>query len=163
MGERTNQAKKASEKRIGDSLRPSRRTKKSSINCYFCESPHMARDCRKKSKLLIRKEDKETNEERKMGSLQLIDAIKDKVEIPKTKQKWSLFVEAKIQGHVVKVLLDTGAKHNFFEVKEENSLGIPYKKKQGWVMEVNAKAGSIFRVARNVELCLGEWHGPFQL
>ncbi|KAH7665792.1 Zinc finger CCHC-type protein [Dioscorea alata] len=51
------------------------------LKCYFCDGPHFARNCPNKSKISALVEEKETaQEEKKMGSLQILDAIKAKVE-----------------------------------------------------------------------------------
>ena len=119
----------------------------------------MARECLKTNKLSAMEQDDEPQEARKMGSLQLLDGIKAKVEVPKIEWKDHLFVEAKVKDHKVKALLDTDATHNFLEKKEANRMGIQYKKEQGWLKAVNSEARSIFGIARNVEISLGEWHG----
>ena len=54
----------------------------------------MAREYPKRSKLSAMEQDEEPQETRKMGSLQLLDAIKAKVEVPKMERKGRLFVEA---------------------------------------------------------------------
>lgn len=131
---------------------------KSPIKCFLCDGPHMARECPKKNKLSAMEQDEEPQDARKIGYLQLLDAIKAKVEVLKMERNGRLFVEAKVKGHTVKALLDTGATHNFLEVKEANRLGIQYKKEQGWLKAVNSEARSILGVAHDVEVSLGEWH-----
>lgn len=44
---------------------------------------------RKKLSFLIQEEERQKREERRMGSLQLLNAIKAKVEVPKTEEKGS--------------------------------------------------------------------------
>ena len=44
-----------------------------------------------------------------MGSLQILNAIKAKVEVPKTEKRGRLYVETKVSNQVVKTLVDTKA------------------------------------------------------
>ncbi|KAH7681712.1 Saposin-like protein [Dioscorea alata] len=51
------------------------------LKCYFCDGPHFTRNCPNKSKISALVEEKENaQEEKKMGSLRILDAIKAKVE-----------------------------------------------------------------------------------
>ena len=59
----------------------------------------------------------------------------------------------------MKALVDTGASHNFLEVKEADRLGIKYTKEKGLLKVVNSKAKTTFGVARGVKVSLGEWKG----
>ncbi|XP_050212403.1 uncharacterized protein LOC126663714, partial [Mercurialis annua] len=131
------------------------------MKCFFCDGPHKARDCPKKAKLsaLVEEDEERQREETKMGSLQILNAIKAKVEVPKTEKKGRLFVEAKIGGQLVKALVDTGASNNFLQVEEAKKLGITYSGEGGWLKAVNSEPKSIYGVARGVKVCLGEWSG----
>lgn len=60
--------------------------------------------------------------------MQILDAIKVKVEMLKSEQKGCLFVGGKLIGQVVKALIDNSASNGFQEVKKTDILGIPHKK-----------------------------------
>ena len=108
---------------------------------------------------LIKREEQEQEEEKRVGSLQLISAIKAKGEVPKSGEKGRLFVKAKIRGRTVKALVDTGASNNFLREDEAKKMGIPYERKQGWLKSVNSEPKATFGVARDVKVCLGDWIG----
>ena len=133
------------------------------MKCFLCEGSHMARDCPKRSKLLAPIESKDEQprpyEETKMGSLQILNAIKAKVKIPRSEKKGQLYVTTKVGGHEVQALVDTRVTHNFLEVKEADRLGIKYEKEQGWLKAVNSEPKLVFGVACEVKVCLGEWFG----
>ncbi|GFS29830.1 hypothetical protein Acr_00g0008700 [Actinidia rufa] len=98
---------------------------KPKLACFLCDSNHFVRDCPKRAKLsaLIQDEEEEPNhEETKMGSLQLLNAIKTKVDLAKNTKKGHMFVEAKVRGFNTRALVNTGASHNFIEVKEAKRL-----------------------------------------
>ena len=52
-------------------------------NCFLCDGPHWARDCPKRKALNAMIEEKEQEDDAKMGSLQLLNALKAKP-MPKT-------------------------------------------------------------------------------
>ncbi|VFQ91468.1 unnamed protein product [Cuscuta campestris] len=132
------------------------------LKCFFCEGPHRARECPKKAKLsaLIEEREEQEREEERVGSLQLLNAIKAKVEMSKSNKKGRLFVEAKIGRHTVKALVDTGASNNFLREEEARKLGIDFKGERGWLKAVNSKPMATFGVAQDVKVSLGDWHGP---
>ncbi|GFY85681.1 hypothetical protein Acr_04g0004190 [Actinidia rufa] len=71
---------------------------KPKLACFLCDGNHFARDCPKRTKLsaLIQDEEEESrDEETKMGSLRLLNAIKAKVDLAKTTKKGRMYVEAK--------------------------------------------------------------------
>lgn len=79
----------------GDPHRGSEKTKGSKehqarprppFSYFFCDGPHKARECPKKSKLSALIEERE-QEEAKIGALQLLSAIEAKVEVPKNEKK----------------------------------------------------------------------------
>ena len=95
----------------------------------------------------------------RVGSLQVLHAIKAKVEEPKPERKGRLYVEAKIDNKSARALIDTGATNHFLEVKEASRLGIKCEKTGGMVKAVNSEAKPISGVAKGVEVCLGKWKG----
>ncbi|RVW20135.1 hypothetical protein CK203_114225 [Vitis vinifera] len=67
-------------------------------NCFLCDGPHWARDCPKRKALNAMIEEKEQEGDAKMGSLQLLNALKAKP-MPKTPQsKGLMYVEALVNG-----------------------------------------------------------------
>ncbi|XP_048228190.1 uncharacterized protein LOC125369504 [Ricinus communis] len=129
------------------------------IKCFFYDGPHKARECPTKNKLSAlveeREEHQRVQEESKMGSLQLLSAIKTKFEMPKSEKKGRLFVEAKVGSRTVEALIDTGANNNLLEVKEAERLGIKYAKEQGWLKAVNSAPNATCGFARDVKVSLG--------
>jgi hypothetical protein len=132
------------------------------LQCYFCDGPHKARDCPKKAKLsaiVEEREEQQQREETRMGSLQILNAIKAKVEVPKAEKKGRLYVQTKVSNQVVKALVDTGASNNFLQEEEARWLGIKYNKERGWLKAVNSEPKLIFGVAHGIEVRMGEWCG----
>ncbi|GFY81592.1 hypothetical protein Acr_01g0014010 [Actinidia rufa] len=62
-----------------------------------------------------------------------------------------------------RVLIDTGASHNFIEVNEAKRLGLQLKEEQGWIKVVNTEARLIYGVARDVRLHIGDWVRAFPI
>ena len=94
-----------------------------------------------------------------MGSLRLLNAIKTKVDLAKTTKKGCMYVEAKVCGSSTRTLVDTGASHNFIEVKEAKRLGLQFKEEQGWIKAVNSEARPIYGVAHDMWLHISDWCG----
>ncbi|GFZ14973.1 hypothetical protein Acr_24g0011630 [Actinidia rufa] len=133
---------------------------KPNLTSFLCDGNHFARDCPKQAKLsaLIQDdEEKPHQEETKMGSLQLFNAIKATVDL--TKGRGRMYVEAKVRSFDTHALVDTGASRNFIEVKEAKRLGLQFKEEQGWLKAVNSEARPIYGVARDVQLHIGDWCG----
>ncbi|VFQ66115.1 unnamed protein product [Cuscuta campestris] len=132
------------------------------LKCFFCEGPHREKECPKKAKLsaLIEEREEQEREEERVGSLQLLNAIKAKVEMPKTGKKGRLFVEAKIGRYTAKALVDTGVSNNFLREEEARKLDNDSQGERGWLKEVNSKPMATFGVARDVKVSLRYLHGP---
>ncbi|GFZ17388.1 hypothetical protein Acr_26g0006580 [Actinidia rufa] len=126
-------------------------------------SPRQSRfnkDRRAKLAALIRDDEEEPHqEEAKVGSLRLLNAIKAKVGKTKAPRKECMYVEAKVRSFNTRALIDTGASHNFIEVKEAKRLGFQLKEEQGWIKAVNTEARPIYGVVRGVRLHIGDWCG----
>lgn len=70
-----------------------------------------------------------------------------------------LYVEAKINGTRVKVMVDTGATHNFIAEDEAKALGLGVLNDGSRIKAVNSEAKKVAGVAQ-VDLEVGEWRGP---
>ena len=80
------------------------------LACYFYGDPHKAIDCLKRVNLaaLIQREEEKQQEETRLHSLRLLNAIKAKVN---EEPRGPMFVEITISGKTFKALLDTGASY----------------------------------------------------
>ncbi|KAK2996074.1 hypothetical protein RJ640_002657 [Escallonia rubra] len=136
--------------------------------CFFCGGPHWARDCPRQGKLNALVEENEELEEGAvhMGSLQILNALHAKavVKVPTGKGQAStgkglLYVEAKLNGKLAQVMVDTGATHNFVTMEESKRLGLQVVGGGGWLKSFNTNAKPLQGAARQVEMCLGSWKG----
>ncbi|CAN6695431.1 unnamed protein product [Malus baccata var. baccata] len=132
-------------------------------NCYLCDGPHMMRDCPQKKalKAMSFKEDKaEGSNDASMGCICLLNAIQTTLPQPKAQVGGgSLFVDVKTGDKTTRVLVDTGATHNFMTSEEATRLGLRVTKEPGSVKTVNSVATPIVGVARNVQVDIGAWKG----
>ena len=161
-GEDNEEEHKPSSSNHGNFYRDKRSGDKPKLACFLCEGNHLARNCPKRAKLsaLIQDDEEEPrHEEAKVGSLRLLNAIKAKMDLAKTTKKGRMYVEAKVRGFNTRALVDTGASHNFMEVKEAKRLGLQFKEEQGWIKAVNTDARPIYGVARDVRIHIGDWCG----
>ncbi|RVW42674.1 RNA-directed DNA polymerase-like [Vitis vinifera] len=86
----------------------------------------------------------------KVGSLQLLNALKVKP-MPKTPQsKGLMYVEA---------LVNTGATHNFVSEDEARRLELQASKEGEWLKAVNSATKPSHGVARGVTMHIGSWEG----
>ncbi|KAM1189761.1 hypothetical protein ACFX2J_025401 [Malus domestica] len=131
--------------------------------CYLCDGPHMMRDCPQKKalKAMAFKEDKaEESNDATMGCIRLLNAIQTTFPQPKAQVGGgSLFVDVKTGDKTTRVLVDTGATHNFMTSEEATRLGLRVTKEPGSVKTVNSAATPIVGVARNVQVDIGAWKG----
>ncbi|WKA10666.1 hypothetical protein VitviT2T_028228 [Vitis vinifera] len=108
-------------------------------------------------------EEKEQEGDAKVGSLQLLNALKAKP-MPKTTQsKGLMYVEALVNGKATKALVDTGATHNFVSEDEAKRLELQASKEGGWLKAVNSAAKASHGVARGVTMHIGSWEGRVDL
>ncbi|XP_012832304.1 PREDICTED: uncharacterized protein LOC105953208 [Erythranthe guttata] len=130
--------------------------------CFVCKGPHAMSQCPKMgslSALLQQEAEQDTNEELgHMGSLQLLNALKANP-MPATSSKELMYVEARINGTPAKVMVDTGATHNFITEDEAKRVGLRWTRRDGWLKAANAKAQPLNGVARDAELHLATWKG----
>lgn len=159
---RENSKHKGSSSRRDNRDNRDRGSGKTPLKCFLCDGPHMARECPKRNKLSALTEERDEQgrqQENKMGSLQILNAIKAKVEVPKSEKKGRLYVLARVGEQDVRALVNTGATHNFLELNKAEQLGIRYDKGQGWLKAVNSEPKATYGVARGVRVCLGQWSG----
>ncbi|CAN6728768.1 unnamed protein product [Malus baccata var. baccata] len=132
-------------------------------NCYLCDGPHMMQDCPQKKalKAMAFKEDKaKGSNDASMGCIRLLNAIQTTLPQPKAQVGGgSLFVDVKTGDKTTRVLVDTGATHNFMTSEEATRLGLRVTKEPGSVKTVNSAATPIVGVARNVQVGIGAWKG----
>ncbi|XP_012851537.1 PREDICTED: uncharacterized protein LOC105971232 [Erythranthe guttata] len=95
--------------------------------CFVCKGPHAMSQCPKMgslSALLQQEAEQGTNEGLgNMGSLQLLNALKANP-MPATSSKGLMYVEARINDTPAKVMVDTGATHNFITEDEAKRVGL---------------------------------------
>ncbi|XP_010027163.2 uncharacterized protein LOC104417618 [Eucalyptus grandis] len=122
---------------------------------FFCDSPHMARDCLKEGKLAMLCKENEPREEAQLGSLQIHGSIK----VKKAKEpKWMIFIDVKIGGTTMSALMDTRASDLFISKKATKKLNLPVETSDAdWLKTVNSKEIPTSGMARDVELHLGPW------
>lgn len=93
--------------------------------------------------------------------VKLVHALGDDV-IGKERQSGepgSLFVDAQLNGQSVRIMVDTGATHNFVSEAKFKSLGLVFGPSSSVLKTVNAKPTNVKGVTRNVQLNLGAWQG----
>ncbi|TYH76661.1 hypothetical protein ES332_D04G100900v1 [Gossypium tomentosum] len=74
-----------------------------------------------------------------------------------------MFVNVKVNGQVVREMVDTGATHNFLSDRIVARLGLRVDKGNSKMKAVNYEAKPIVRVAKIVPLQIDEWSGKFYL
>ena len=92
------------------------------VGCFICKGPHRAKDCPKREKLttLITAYEKasiDSNSPSRVNPLQLLNAISSET----LTQKALMHVQVPINGIWVKVMVDSGATHNFVAISEASS------------------------------------------
>ncbi|KAK4273516.1 hypothetical protein QN277_021899 [Acacia crassicarpa] len=155
----------------GGTGKPSRRDqpedKKKTMSCFVCKGPHRMEKCPKLGNLSALVQGNEGPEEEeptvRMGSLRVLNALKAKHEEPSSRSKGLMFVDVKLNGKPVKVMVDTGATHNFITPEEAKRVGLSVAQGRGWWKSVNTPAKPLEGVARGVELCMGTWKGTVDL
>ena len=75
------------------------------------------------------------------------------------KPRESLFVYAKLNGKNVRIMVDTGATHNFVMEQKAKELGLNYGASNTKLKTVNATPTSVHGIAPKVPIDLREWTG----
>lgn len=124
---------------------------------------HLRRPSPKREKLnaLIAEEDEAPVEETtsRVNPLQLWNSIRQE----SRSDTRLMFVNVKVNGQVVREMVDTGATHNFLSDWIVARLGLRVDKGNSKMKAVNYEAKPIVRVAKIVPLQIGEWSGKFYL
>lgn len=129
--------------------------------CFVCKGPHAMNNCPMLGSLCTILEGGEVveTEAKHIGSVQLLNALKAKP-ISTSSNKGFMYVEASINGRVIKAMVDTGATHNFSTENEAKRLGLHGT---GWMKTMNASARRLNGIAKDAELSLGTWKGRVHL
>lgn len=95
----------------------------------------------------------------RVNPLQLLNSIRQE----SRSDTGLMFVDVKVNGQVVRAMVDTGATHNFLSDWIVARLGLRVDKGNSKIKAVNSEAKPIVRVAKIVPLQIGEWSGKFYL
>ena len=138
-----------------------RRDFKPKTNCFLCDGPHWARECPKRKALsaMIKRETEQEGDDTHMGSMQLLNALKDKQAKKQPQSKGLMYVEAKVNGMSTKAMIDTGTTHNFVSEEEARRLKLSTSKEAGWLKAVKSTAKPSQGVARGVTIKIRPWEG----
>ncbi|XP_048231260.1 uncharacterized protein LOC125370291 [Ricinus communis] len=119
-------------------------------------------DCPKRGKLgaLVITEEERQEEERRLASLRLLNAIQAKVE---QKPRGRMYVETNIGGRSIQAMVDTRADTVYMAKEVADSIKLPYKKEKGFIKGVNAKRLPIIGVARGTNIRIGQWQGKVDI
>lgn len=79
--------------------------------------------------------------------------------LPSIRPCESLFVDAKLNGKNVRIMVDTGATHNFVMEKLAKDLGLAYVSCDTLLKTINALPATILVFAPRVQLVFGVWKG----
>ncbi|KAL3524836.1 hypothetical protein ACH5RR_013208 [Cinchona calisaya] len=130
------------------------------LKCFFCDSPHMARECPAKAKLTAMAMEEEKAEEKQLGSLRILNTIK----VKKSQKKMGLmFADVEIAGHKLSALVDTGATDFFIPIEAAMKLNLQVGKGMGTLKTVNTKEVPVHGLASNVDVAIGQWKGKTSL
>ena len=94
-----------------------------------------------------------------MNPLQLLNAINGENQPHKT----LMHVQVLLNGIRVKVMVDSGATHNFVATSEASRLDLKLVDDDNRIKAVNSKAQRIHGIAKDVLLQVGEWKGKINL
>ncbi|KAG8503718.1 hypothetical protein CXB51_001706 [Gossypium anomalum] len=129
------------------------------LRCYFCNGPHMKRDCPKVSTFSAIKKSDEPEEAKPIE--EKASRVNSMILFPKKRngREGLMFVDINIAGRNGSALIDTGASDLFISEKAAKKLGLSIKKLNRKIKTVNSEEGPTVGVVRDVELQIGEWKG----
>lgn len=96
----------------------------------LCNGPHRVFECPKKGKLAAIVQQVKEQEEKKIASLKLLNAIHATVE---KQPRGRMYVETRINGKPLQALLDTGADTVYMAKELTDEAGLSYTKEGGYV------------------------------
>ncbi|KMT07738.1 hypothetical protein BVRB_6g146600 [Beta vulgaris subsp. vulgaris] len=154
------------------------------LKCFLCDGPHMARACPTRQKLsaIIATLGEESATEASMGAMRLgeeaqlanirlLNASEVVEEEPIREASTTttgtgikpggslMVVNGTVNEVHTRVLVDTGATHNFLALREAKNLGVKFTKVDGEMKAINSGATPVYGRAWNVPVRLGKWRG----
>ena len=87
------------------------------------------------------------------------DTVDAEAKEKRVSTKGLMFVDVKINGKPIRVLIDTGATHNFVAGIEVERLGLSLEKDSSKIKAVNSAAQPIYGVTRAVPMKVSSWEG----
>nr|XP_033512298.1 uncharacterized protein LOC108945330 [Nicotiana tomentosiformis] len=78
---------------------------------------------------------------------------------PRSRELGSMFMDARLNGQSISIMVDIGTTHNFVSETKAKSLGLAFGPSSSVLKTVNAKPTNVKGVARNMQLNLGAWQG----
>uniref|UniRef100_A0A803N1Q1 Uncharacterized protein n=1 Tax=Chenopodium quinoa TaxID=63459 RepID=A0A803N1Q1_CHEQI len=153
------------------------------FKCFLCEGSHLARNCPMRQKLsaMIATEEESAptmrmgamvmNEDAQLANMRLLntsrvedDDLKGRASstsgTTNIKQGGSLMiVNGELNEVPTRLLVDTGASHNFLAKEEAKALGVKFTKVDGEMKAINSEATPVYGRAWGVPVRLGKWKG----
>uniref|UniRef100_A0A803N8F2 Uncharacterized protein n=1 Tax=Chenopodium quinoa TaxID=63459 RepID=A0A803N8F2_CHEQI len=153
------------------------------FKCFLCEGSHLARNCPMRQKLsaMIATEEESApttrmgamvmNEDAQLANMRLLntsrvedDDLKGRASSTSSttniKQGGSLMiVNGEVNEVPTRLLVDTGASHNFLAKEEAKALGVKFTKVDGEMKAINSEATPVYGRAWGVPIRLGKWKG----
>ncbi|GJS75400.1 reverse transcriptase [Tanacetum coccineum] len=93
---------------------------------------------------------------RRNGSIRRLGSLREMLSGVDTKEHGLLFTKLTINDKKTLGLIDTGATHNFLDVKEAEQLGVTYTCENGTIKTVNSKPKQIHGIAK-VKVYIDKW------
>ncbi|PWA72092.1 hypothetical protein CTI12_AA274570 [Artemisia annua] len=123
--------------------------------CFICDGPHWTRECpsRKAINALVAEMGPKIDEpsQGELGSIRRLSTLKEMLTGAESKEQGLLFMKLMINDEKNLGLIDTGASHNFLDVKEAERIGITYTPEKGTIKTVNAKPEQIAGTAKTLK------------
>lgn len=153
------------------------------FKCFLCEGSHLARNCPMRQKLsaMIATEEESApttrmgamvmSEDAQLANMRLLntsrvedDDLKGRASPTSSttniKQGGSsMIVNGEVNEVPTRLLVDTGASHNFLAKEEAKALGVKFTKVDGEMKAINSEATPVYGKAWGVPVRLGKWKG----